>query len=318
LAQHWKQVIELIELAFGETLDAEGRRALQSMRPPHLLGRIIGILDRLAMPGEGMMPGYVWRAGGRVVGTSSVRRVQFTNNGWLISNVAVHPTWQGQGIGRALVESSIDYAEKWGANWIVLQVREDNSVARHLYESLDFKIIGKVVRLRVVPTSVPASTSSVPSTRLRPARWSDGKALSRLARRLTPHDVLWPDSFNRDLYKTGALDRFATWIKGISRRWWIYDLQNKQRSHGSQFSAAIGVEVDSRTALHRLRLVIPPETQNENLASKLISFGLAQLPESDPLPIEIEHPESDKATQSALTAAGFEPVYALIHMRLNL
>ena len=41
LARDWRQVIPLIELAFGEDLDAEARRALRSMRlPPGLSGLI--------------------------------------------------------------------------------------------------------------------------------------------------------------------------------------------------------------------------------------------------------------------------------------
>ena len=116
------------------------------MRPPFGLATVIGLLDSLALPGEGMMPGFVWLEGGRAVGTASVRRVRPYNHGWLVSNVTVHPNWQGRGIGRALLEASLDFAQDHGGSWVVLQVRNDNTVARQLYESLGFHSIGEIVQ----------------------------------------------------------------------------------------------------------------------------------------------------------------------------
>lgn len=317
LARDWRQVLALIELAFGEDLDIEARRALHSMRPPPLLSPLIGLIDSLSLPGEGMMPGFVWRDGGRVVGTASVRRIHTFRFGWLISNVAVHPDWQGRGIGRALMEAALDYARDNGASWVVLQVRDDNRVARQLYESMGFRSVGEVVRLRKVQAG--AVRGAVPALALRPARWSDGSALSRAARRLTPHDVIWPDNWNRDLYKTGRWDRLLDRLKGQYHQWWLHAEPGQERTvSGSQLTAAVGIEIDPRNPWHRLRLIIPPEAQSAGLADSLITFGLAQLADAAPLPIEIEHPAADAATQTALADAGFERLYALMHMRLDI
>lgn len=81
--------------------------------------------------------------------------------------------------------------------------------------------------------------------------------------------------------------------------------------------AAVGVELDPRNPWHRLRLLMLPEAQDEELASRLIAFGLGQLAGTPARSVETEHPAADAAIQSALTKAGFEPVYALVHMRLN-
>lgn len=311
LAHDWRQVIKLIEIAFGEDLDAEARRALRSMQLPPLLAPLIGLADSLSPPGEGVMPGFVWVQDGKVVGTASVRRLYPFRQGWLISNVAVHPDWQGRGIGRALLEASLDFAADHVAAQVVLQVRDDNLVARRLYESLGFQKIGEVIRLRHAPgTSTEGITP--PPVPLRPARWSDGNTLYRLARTLTSHDMLWADALNRDLYHTGLLSRLAGWLKRCRRRWWVHD------KTGHTFKAAVGVETDFRNPWHRLRLLFLPEAQDKLLASDLIAFGLAQLSSANPLPVEIEHPASDKATQSALVEADFERLYALTHMRLHL
>jgi GNAT superfamily N-acetyltransferase len=324
LARDWRQVIDLIEVAFGENLDVEARRALHSMRLPPLLAPFIGLLDSLALPGEGMMPGFVWLERGRVVGTASVRRVHPFKQGWLVSNVAVHPDFQGRGIGRGLLEASMDYAQAYGAKWIILQVRRDNRAARRLYESLGFRQVGEVLRLR--KADADWGKVSLPTAGLRPARWSDGSALSRLARELTPHDVLWADIFNRALYKTGMLNRCIARLKGSRRQWWVQDeaaasLRYPRRTTywaGYGLSAAVGVEVNPRNPWHRLRLLISPRTKDERLASRLIAFGLNQLADAPTLPVEVEYPTSDTTAQSALTESGFEPLYALIHLRLDL
>lgn len=319
LAHHWRQVLKLIELAFGDDLDVEAQRALRSMQLPPPLAPLIGLLDSLSPPGEGMMPGFVWLEGGRVVGTASARRVHTLNRGWLISNVAVHPDWQGRGIGRALLEAAVDYAEDYGGRWIVLQVRSSNAVARRLYESVGFKRVGEMVRLR--KTKIEKQGGALQPTGLRPARWSEGSALSRLARTVTPHDVLWADVLTRELYETGPLSKLAARLRGRRRQWWVLE---KRRSGdgigwaGAGLKAAVGIEVDRRNPWHRLRLLIAPQAQDELLAAKLIGFGLRQLAEAPPLPVEIEHPEGDKATQAALDKTGFERVYSLVHMRLDL
>ena len=328
MARDWRQVVPLIELAFGEDLDPEARRALHSMRLPPLLAPFIALSDSLSPPGEGMMPGFVWFESGHVVGTASVRRIQPFNHGWLISNVAVHPNWQGRGIGRALLEASLDLAQDHGGAWVVLQVRESNLVARRLYESLNFHSIAEVTRLR--KSTINEMTPAPLHQAFRPARWSDGSALSRLTRTLTPRDVLWVDSLNRDLYKTGPLSRLMARLRGCRRRWWVldasdcesYDRLKHTRASGDwvgyRFCAAVGVEQDPRTPWHRLRVLVLPEAQDERLAERLVAFGLAQMDNSLALPVEVEHPASDEATLSALAKAGFEPLYALIHMRLNL
>jgi hypothetical protein len=192
-------------------------------------------------------------------------------------------------------------------------------VARRLYESVGFKKVGEMMRLR--KKRIEKQGGALQPTGLRPVRWSEGSALSRLARTVTPHDVLWADVLTRELYETGPLSKLAARLRGRRRQWWV---QERQRSGdgmewaGSGLRAAVGIEVDRRNPWHRLRLLIAPQAQDELLATKLIRFGLDQLADVPPLPVEIEHPERDRATQTALAKAGFERVYGLMHMRLDL
>ena len=311
------QVLELIQVAFGENLDAESRHALQSMRLPTLLAPFVALLDSFNPPGEGFMPGFVWTHGEQIIGTASARRIYPFRRGWLISNVAVHPNWQGRGIGRALMQAAVDLAKRHNGAWIALQVREDNQAAHALYKSLGFQNVERVARRRHAPVapSDKLRAGSLPDAvqaGLRPAGWTEGNALYRLARTMMPHDVLWADLLRRSLYQTGLWSQFIDRLHRRRRQWW---LQNKP---GHTPEAAVGIEIESRNPWHRLRLLISPQAQSQALASSLLRFALHQLAHAAPLPVEIEHLVSDSATQSALTEADFEPLYTLIHMRLGL
>jgi ribosomal-protein-alanine N-acetyltransferase len=55
-----------------------------------------------------------------------------------ILNIAVHPKYRGQGLGRRLIESVIAEAEEAGARMVTLEVRRENSSARTLYRKLGF------------------------------------------------------------------------------------------------------------------------------------------------------------------------------------
>ena len=59
-----------------------------------------------------------------------------------LHNIAVHPDCQGQGIGRELIESAEAYCRRRDFRRILLEVREDNAIARHLYLSMGFEAVG--------------------------------------------------------------------------------------------------------------------------------------------------------------------------------
>lgn len=57
-------------------------------------------------------------------------------------NIAVHPEYRGQGIGRKLIDFVIHTSNELGLRDIFLEVRRSNRVARSLYERVGFKYIG--------------------------------------------------------------------------------------------------------------------------------------------------------------------------------
>jgi ribosomal protein S18 acetylase RimI-like enzyme len=56
-----------------------------------------------------------------------------------LRSLAVHPGWQGSGIGRSLVAFAIDYCREGGAQWIAGKVHVDNARMRALFRATGFR-----------------------------------------------------------------------------------------------------------------------------------------------------------------------------------
>lgn len=59
-----------------------------------------------------------------------------------VTNLAVHPAYRRQGIGRQLLGELLRLYRGRGAVRAMLEVRPSNSEARHLYEAFGFKVVG--------------------------------------------------------------------------------------------------------------------------------------------------------------------------------
>ena len=59
-----------------------------------------------------------------------------------VLNLAIHPEWQGRGLGRLLLESVLERAVSRGAAYVTLEVRRSNLIAQSLYTSLGFTEAG--------------------------------------------------------------------------------------------------------------------------------------------------------------------------------
>ncbi|NLK94801.1 MAG: ribosomal protein S18-alanine N-acetyltransferase [Clostridiales bacterium] len=56
-----------------------------------------------------------------------------------ISNIAVHPNYRKQGVGKELIKSLLLHKKKWNLTSLTLEVRESNFIAKHLYKEFGFK-----------------------------------------------------------------------------------------------------------------------------------------------------------------------------------
>lgn len=60
-----------------------------------------------------------------------------------ILNLAVRTPHQGHGIGTALMRAMLDAAQQHGARRVLLEVREGNEAAQHLYARNGFAVVGR-------------------------------------------------------------------------------------------------------------------------------------------------------------------------------
>jgi len=84
-----------------------------------------------------------------------------------VQTVAVRADRQGAGLGRRLVQHLLDEARRRGCSRVMLEVREGNPAARHLYDRLGFEQVAVrrgyygpgqdavVMRLRLSPGGAP-------------------------------------------------------------------------------------------------------------------------------------------------------------------
>ncbi len=79
----------------------------------------------------------VWRPDGRVRGSAVLLLARPEA---VLASVAIHPTHRRQGVGLAFVQEAIRRARRAGAQWLSLEVDEDNTPAVALYRRTGFHV----------------------------------------------------------------------------------------------------------------------------------------------------------------------------------
>ncbi len=83
-------------------------------------------------------------AGGRVVGYVTTRVNHASSLGW-IPNLAVDPSHQGRGLGRALLQHAIEFFRREGLQVAKIETLEQNAVGQSLYASLGFREVARQI-----------------------------------------------------------------------------------------------------------------------------------------------------------------------------
>ena len=303
-------IANLIGEAFRDDMDPSGERAVREMR---MMGRwafLFGWMDRLAPPGEGLAPGFVWIEEGQVVGNISVRRMGWLGRGWLIGNVAVSPAWRRRGIAPALMQTAIDLARRQRGNWIALQVRSDSEAAKNLYLSLGFRETGETIQYRRSRYAAVAQPESPAEGQLRRGRAPDADRIYSLAQAAIPEALRWAEPLRRDDFWMGFDRSLANWLVGRREAWWVID-----SSLG--ITGAAHLEVPRPPYDGRLSVWAAPAQQGR-CEDRLVSAVLTSVGDAARRPITATLPAMQAAARAALEAAGFEAHRQLTHMRLDL
>lgn len=112
------------------------RHAVCSGQWARLLGRAVLGKYRLSA-------GALKRLAANALATWRAHREPVVRCDACILSLAVDPQWQGRGLGRQILEQALKRLDTASIPCVRLEVRPDNTAARHLYESVGFRAVGE-------------------------------------------------------------------------------------------------------------------------------------------------------------------------------
>lgn len=314
------QVADLIEAAFGQDMDEEGRRVLQEMRAMSHVGLLLGALFYASGEFREAFGGYVWEEEGRVVGNVTLNPLTPSEDRWQISNVAVDVSYRRRGIARQLMALALSDARRQGGTWALLQVRHDNEAALHLYRSLGFEALGGETFMAwegALPFPLApqgAGPDLPPDLALRPIQPDEWPAEWDLARAATAPLMQWERPLRPRQFRRASP---PGWWTSLSR--WL----SGKESHvlgafqGKALLARLHLRVDRPAGRATLGVLVAPEARGQ-VERPLLREGLGRLPGGGRLRVEAQFPMEQEAVREALEALGFQHLRTLVHMRLDL
>ncbi len=308
------QVAELIAVAFQDKLGPSGQAALAKMRRVARWGPLLWWLYWAGWNQAGFTPGFVWVEQDHVVGNVSLRRT-LEWGAFFVGNVAVHPDWQRQGIGRALMETALEEISAQGGRWVGLEVQADNEVARRLYRRLGFREVGRTLHM-LRPAGASGSESAPMPPGLRRGRSYDGQELIRLVRDVVPEPQRPLLELRRDDYRPGWMRALSHWIAGRREIWWVVEEEDGGKGSGA-LCGAVRVLRERGRRPDRLEVLVAPDRKGY-LEVALLQQGIASLDGATERAVETVLPAPARPLVAALEGFNFREVYVLIQMRLDL
>jgi ribosomal protein S18 acetylase RimI-like enzyme len=309
LSRDLVSIANLIERAFADDMDDNGRAAVREMR---LLGRFAFLFswaEGFVPQGEGLVPGFVWIEEGDVVANATVRRLSPFGRGWMIGNVAVVPELRGRGIARSLMNACIDLARQHSGDWIALQVRSDNAIALNLYRSLNLQPICETIELiRTEPDRVTQPDQSNVG-HLRVAEPRDTDKIFALAQAANTESMRWIEPQYRTQFELGLDRRLANFVSGTFAAWRVLEVDK-------DIVGAASIKVNHWTNAGRLGLWVAPAYRGQ-IEQTLVDAVLSELPAST-RSISARMVGDHTAGRDALLSRSFTTVRALTNMRLDL
>lgn len=220
--------------------------------------------------------GFVWVEDGRIVGNVTLSLDEGRLDRYLISNVAVKPSYQRRGIARALMQVTLDHVRERGGKWVLLNVRPLNNDAVKLYRDLGFQEIEMRGEWSLSPanpaaaeTSSPTPSASEETGTIRPLRASDRRAMSELLRAATPEPVQQFRSPRWTEFGPNWEDRVTEsvtdfFVGQVTHRWAL--------EQGNRLAAVMTVRGQRIFTPHYITLQVHPDDRGR-VESRLVAFA---------------------------------------------
>ncbi len=296
-------VADLIELCFSPTMDNEGQRYLSDMRRASRDDTFLHWASRMTETAALPLMGYVWEQDGGIIGNASL--IPFRAKGkriYLIANVATHPDFRRQGIGRALTERVMKLARDKNASAIWLHVRDDNPGAIKLYQDLGFQEIARRTTWQASPdTRLPSPHTDIRIVPRHPRFWT---LQQEWLRRLYPQSLSWYHSWNINSLRPGLWNWiYLLFIDFNIRQWaavrneellatltWMPQGGRTESLYAATGAGALSGEALTSLLVHARRTITYPPF------------------------LTLDFPSNEGMTE-AIDAAGFKPRRTLLWMR---
>ena len=292
-------VMRLLNTVFSPTLDAEGRRALNSMNStPAFLMRLHSFSSKTAA-------GFVFEADDKLVGNVSIIPTKIHGR-TIIANVAVLDEYRRRGIARQMMDAALDHLYNRGIGTVLLQVDVHNEGAIKLYETLGFKTMGSTTYWLAGQSQI-RSLSNPSAVDIRQLRSQDGAAAYELDRRVYPLDLNWPDPIRPNVYKPSMWQLLDGFINGRQSESWAI--------HDDKKLVAVGSIRSEWGRPHKLSLRIDPNERGR-LTLPMLSKLLRRATYLRRRSISVEHPMNDALVHEYLLAANFRAKRQLATMKL--
>jgi len=298
-----RAVADLIDICFSPTMDPDGREYLRRLRawareaerqkgPPS------------AIPHPGPHHGFVYEQEGRIIGNLNLVFPSRQRQRALIVNVAVHPDYQHQGIGRALTEMALAHLRSWGYTMACLQVRDDNPAAIHLYQSLGFQERTRRTLWLIEPNAppMPATTEGI---KIRPRKRRDWPYQQQWLRRVYPEEVAWNLPLDIPRMSPGVLAVLRNIMEGSP-------FIHRSAYRGGEL---IGVCTWEPTSYYADWLWLAPHPQWQDQALLALLPAMYQWV-GRRRPLSVNFPAGQAET--VFKKCGFSPLHTLIWMELPL
>jgi GNAT superfamily N-acetyltransferase len=303
---------DLLELAFGATMDESGRAGVREMRMVSQslpLSYLYDGVDRLL---GGLEQGFVWIEDGKLIGNVSVSPTHFPSDfgqGYIVANVAVHPDFRRHGIAESLMLAALDLIKERGGAFAMLQVDASNDVARRLYTRLGFSEQRTFIRwIRPWNGRPPQKLDPMPFITLRPPNeWRAEFKLAELVRPNQRGGLGWLRPTHPAMFRQSLLQGALNWFTARSEERWII-----RREHSREIVASLH-GIMSLGGTDKLSLLVHPSQQGV-LEEPLLNYALRRL-DGRRRTITMEHPEDETNANTVLEKYGFQRRFTLVHMK---
>jgi len=271
------------------------------MRRLSRVGWIGWVLNYWLLPPAAHPFGFVWEVDGRIVGNASLLRVEGCPRRWVLSNVAVYPDHRRRGIGRALVQASIDLVQRSRGEVILLQVKRDNRVAQVLYAAYGFRPLStRTTWVRRKYQALPVTAEYGLARRRKRGEWHEQW---ELARRVYPEGLIWPFPVAASLFHPHSL----TGAFGLhNMRHWVW-------SEGGKLLASLVARRGIERGSWRLILVVEPQARGR-VEVGLLARALDDLTPSNH--VVLDYPAGLAVVE--LRELGFQPERTLTWMAFDM